>query len=79
MWREITRIEEERRMPYITSVERMGLREGELRGQRAMLLKTVRARFGTAPEALERRGAAADQDALDRLEPIPKPCEGDRR
>ena len=32
LWREIARIEEERRMPYITSVERIGLREGELRG-----------------------------------------------
>ncbi|HEY8742212.1 MAG TPA: cytosolic protein, partial [Chloroflexota bacterium] len=29
IWREITRIEEERRMPYITSVERIGLERGE--------------------------------------------------
>ena len=34
MWREIARIEEERRMPYITSVERIGLREGKLQGRR---------------------------------------------
>jgi len=29
LWREIARIEEERRMPYITSVERIGLERGE--------------------------------------------------
>jgi len=65
MWREIARIEEEHRMPYITSVERIGLEEGELRGQRTMLLKTVRARFGDVPEVLERRINVADQDILD--------------
>jgi len=63
--RELERIEEEQRMAYVTSWERMGLEEGELRGQRAMLLKTVRARFGTVPEELERRINAADQDTLD--------------
>ncbi len=65
--RELERIEEERRMAYVTSWERMGLQEGELRGQRAMLLKTVRARFGTVPEALEHHINAADQNALDSL------------
>ncbi len=63
--RELERIEEEQRMAYVTSWERMGLEEGELRGQRTMLLKTVRARFGTVPEELERRINAADQDTLD--------------
>ncbi|MGI8914636.1 MAG: Rpn family recombination-promoting nuclease/putative transposase [Chloroflexota bacterium] len=33
VWREITRIEEERRMPYITSVERIGLQRGEQIGR----------------------------------------------
>jgi len=65
--RVLKRIEVEQRMASVTSWERMGLQEGELRGQRAMLLKTVRARFGTVPEALERRITAADQDALDSL------------
>ncbi|GEM_PF-2459133 len=60
-------------MPYITSAERIGLREGELlwlqygrlEGQRAMLLRLVQARFGTAPEALGRDIDAADQVRLD--------------
>lgn len=32
-WEEIARFEEERRMPYITSVERIGLSKGELIGR----------------------------------------------
>ena len=52
-------------MPYITSVERIGLREGrlqgleegklqgleegKLQGQRAMLRRLLQARFGTVP------------------------------
>lgn len=63
VWREIARIEEERKMPYITSVERIGMREG----QRAMLLRMARARFGAVPEAVERRIAEADEGTLDRL------------
>src|SRR5262249_55157149 len=31
-WQELARFEEEKRMPYITSVERMALREGERKG-----------------------------------------------
>ncbi len=67
LWREITRIEEERRMPYITSVERIGRREGRLEGQRAMLRRLTQARFGAVPEALGRDIDAADQVRLDQL------------
>jgi hypothetical protein len=75
LWQEIVRIEEERRMPYITSVERIGLREGrlqglqegELRGQRAMLRRLLQARFGTVPEVLGRQIDDADQERLDQL------------
>ena len=83
LWREIARIEEERRMPYITSVERIGLQrgeqiglqrgeqigrqEGELQGQRAMLRRLIQARFGTVPEALGQQIDAADQVRLDQL------------
>ncbi len=75
VWREIERIEEERRMPYITSVERIGRAEGlaegraegVLDGQRAMLRRFVQLRFGAVPEPLEQQIAAADQDGLERL------------
>ncbi len=65
--REVERIEEEQRMAYVTSWERMGRQDGELRGQRTTLLRMVRARFGNVPEALERHINAADQDELDTL------------
>jgi hypothetical protein len=79
LWREIAQIEEERRMPYITSVERIGLREGlregrlqgleegNLQGQRAMLRRLLQARFGTVPTALGQQIDAADQVRLDQL------------
>ena len=68
-------------MPYITSVERIGLREGrlqglqegELRGQRAMLRRLVQARFGLVPEALGRQiGAASSPDDLDSISSEPQ-------
>ena len=62
-------------MPYITSVERIGLergeligrREGELVGQRSMLRRLTQVRFGTVPEALGGQIDAADQVRLDQL------------
>jgi hypothetical protein len=60
---ELEHIEEEQRMAYVTSWERMGLVDG----QRMALLKMVRARFGTVPEALERHIGAANQETLDHL------------
>jgi len=58
--RELEQIEEEQRMAYVTSWERMGLEqgleqgraEGMLDGQRLLLHRMVRARFGDVPEAL---------------------------
>lgn len=65
--REIRAYEEERRMPYITSVERIGREEGRQEGKREALRRIVRARFQTVPEALERRIAEADGAALDQM------------
>ena len=76
---EVERIEEERRMPYITSAERIGQergeqiglregrREGRLEGQRTVLRRLVQARFGTVPEALGRQIDTADELQLDQL------------
>ena len=61
--REVEAIEEERKMPYVTSVERIGVE----RGKRQAVLQVAQARFGAVPEALERQVAeanAADLDAL---------------
>lgn len=83
VWRSIQAFEEERKMPYITSIERIaidegkakglaegraeGLTQGLVNGQRAALLRIAQARFGSVPEALERRIASADQTLLDQL------------
>jgi hypothetical protein len=74
-WRDVQKYEEERAMPYVTSVERIGLERGRLEGReegreeglREALRRIVRARFGAAPEALERRIAEADRAALDQM------------
>jgi len=78
-WREIQVYEEERAMPYITSVQRIGERIGERRGEergerrgeengkREAVRRIVRARFQTVPDALERRIAEADQERLDQM------------
>ena len=71
LWREIVRIEEEQRMPYITSVERIGMERGEQigrrEGERAMLRRLIWGRFGRIPEGLDQRLAAADEAELDEL------------
>jgi hypothetical protein len=83
LWREVARIEEERRMPYVTSVERIGLQEGRaqglqegkaqglqegrLQGQRAVLRRLVQARFGAVPAALGHAIDTADEERLGEL------------
>jgi len=75
VWRAIAEIEEERRMPYITSVERIGRARGRAEeradgiqdGQRVMLRRIASARFGELSEALEQRIATADEEALNQL------------
>jgi hypothetical protein len=47
-WQELTQYEEERRMPYVTSVERMALQEG----QRLVVENMLEVRFGTLDEQL---------------------------
>jgi flagellar biosynthesis/type III secretory pathway protein FliH len=66
-------------MPYITSVERIGIRkgreegleegrqQGQDEGKREALRTILRARFQAIPEVLEARFAAADGEALNPL------------
>jgi len=69
--REVEAIEEERKMPYVTSVERIGVergkQEGLEQGKRQAVLQVAQARFGAVPETLERQVAAADAAELDAL------------
>ena len=58
-------------MPYITSVERIGLergkQEGRLEGKQATFSRLARARFGPLPAALETRIATSDEATLDAI------------
>jgi hypothetical protein len=61
--RALEAIEEEQKMAYVTSYERLGM----LEGRRATLLRVIRARFGVVPDALEKGIATADRETLDQL------------
>jgi hypothetical protein len=57
-WHELRQFEEDKHMPYVTSVERrgfeqglqQGLQQGQLQEAREMLLEAVATRFGEVPE-----------------------------
>ncbi len=70
-WQDVQEIEEERAMPYLTTIERRGLEQGREQGleqgKRAALRRIAVARFGALSPALEERIAQADSAALDLL------------
>jgi hypothetical protein len=55
-WQEMTRFEAEKRMPYVTSVERSALKRGQEEGERRGLLRGIRTslrlKFGAQAEPL---------------------------
>jgi hypothetical protein len=51
-WREMERLEEERRMPYVTSVERIGMERGRKGAQLESIEDLLRDKFGEAGLAL---------------------------
>ena len=79
--REVEAIEEERKMPYVTSAERIGVergkqegleqgrvegkQQGRVEGKRLAVREIVRARFGGVPDELDARLASIDEAALD--------------
>ena len=68
-WDELRQFEEEKRMPYVTSVERrsfeQGLQQGQLQEAREMLLEAVATRFGEVPEDV-----TAAVQRLETVEPL---------
>jgi hypothetical protein len=72
---DIIALEEEQHMPYITSIERIGIEQGlergieqgRLVGKLDSIRHVARVRFGAVPDSLERRFAGADDAALDAL------------
>jgi hypothetical protein len=64
-WHELHQFEEEKRMPYVTSVERMGFERGQLQIAREMLLEAVATRFGEVPQDV-----TAAVQRLEAVEPL---------
>jgi len=70
--RELTAFEEQEKMPYITSVERIGRQEGRREGRQegrqegeaAVLLRLITLKFGPPSESVRQRVQAADAETL---------------
>jgi hypothetical protein len=69
LWQEIDQLERNRQMPYITSVERIGmergLQQGKLEGEATLLLRLFTKRFGPPDEAIRNRLGNATLDQLE--------------
>lgn len=71
-WQEVIHLEEERRMPYITSVERIGIQKGRVQGMREGLLAGIELglnlKFGT--EGLELLAEISSLEDVEQLRAI---------
>jgi hypothetical protein len=67
-WQELTQFEEEKRMPYVTSVERMALKEGERKGILRGIRLGLKLKFGA--EALQLLPQIESVTDLDKLSSI---------
>ena len=61
---ELIAFEEKTRMPYVTSVERIGIQKGRQEGEAAVLLRLIALKFGPPSEDVRARIEAADADTL---------------
>ena len=65
---ELIAFEEETQMPYVTSVERIGIQkgrqEGRQEGEAAVLLRLIALKFGPPSEEVRARIEATDADTL---------------
>jgi hypothetical protein len=55
LWTSISELERNIRMPYVTSVERIGIEQGIEQGEMMLLRRMLAKRFGDLPEAIEIR------------------------
>jgi hypothetical protein len=51
-WEQLNEYEEAQSMPYITSIERMGIEKGMEKGMERALVRMLRLRFGAVPDAI---------------------------
>ena len=69
LWEEVKTLQEENKMPYITSVERIGMRKGReqglQQGLQSSVLETLDVRFGIVPVSIsDDVGQIQDPDRL---------------
>ncbi len=60
---ELIQFEQEKTMPYVTSIERLGRQEGRLDKAREAILEVMEARFSKAPYAVRERLQTIDDEA----------------
>ncbi|MBF0110070.1 MAG: cytosolic protein [Magnetococcales bacterium] len=63
-WTNLSNFEENKKMPYITSVERIGMKKGEQKGKAEMLLELLQERFGLIPESVQKQVESAKLDDI---------------
>jgi hypothetical protein len=65
---ELAELEEEHKMPYVHSVERLGIKKGKQEGLRESVISALEVRFGIVPEPVkEALQAVSDHDLLSEL------------
>jgi hypothetical protein len=68
-WEQLNEYEEAQRMPYITSVERIGMEKGMEKGMGRALLRLLQLRFGVIPDSFTQRlqgvGVARLEELMD--------------
>jgi hypothetical protein len=62
---ELTRLETETQMPYVTSIERMGIEQGIQQGEVIVLQRQLVRRFGSLPTWAEQRLGQATRQELE--------------
>ena len=65
MQAELVQLERERQMPYVTSIERMGIEKGLQQGEVIMLKRLLTRRFGPLPAWAEQRLEQASPQELE--------------
>jgi hypothetical protein len=66
-WERMNQYEEAQRMPYITSVERIGMEKGIEKGMERGLVRMLQLRFGIIPDSLLKRLQGLDVPRLEEL------------
>lgn len=65
LWENLSNLEQEKKMAYVSSVERIGIEKGIQQGEALALQKLLTIRFGTIPPDAVGKITTASSDQLD--------------